>query len=135
MEKSLERTQRTFIRLLFGIFLGLVVLIGGIWGGRDLYLRWQEKRLVRRATLDMEQGNERDASLAARSILEMKPTSPAGARIMAELAEKLGERAALDWRRKVVQLAPPVDRRTDLELGQRQVLEAFWPSTRQKISW
>ena len=82
------------------------MLIGGIWGGHDLYLRWQEKRLVRRATLDMQQGNDRDASLAARSILEMKPTSPAGARIMAELAEKLGERAALDWRRKVVQLDP-----------------------------
>jgi len=106
VEKSVERTQRTFIRLLFGSLVALVVLIAAIWGGRDLYFHWQEKRLARRATIDMQQGNDRDASLAARSILEMKPSSPAGARIMAELAERVGERAALDWRRKVVQLDP-----------------------------
>src|SRR5204862_220149 len=64
------------------------------------------KRLVRRATFDIEHGNERDASLAARSILEMKPSSAAAARIMAELAEQAGERSALDWRRKVAQLDP-----------------------------
>ena len=51
MEKSVERTQRTFIRLLFGILLGLIFLIAAIWGGHDLYLRWQEKRLVRRLAL------------------------------------------------------------------------------------
>jgi len=61
---------------------------------------------VRRATIDMQQGNARDASLAARSILEMKPSSAAAARVMAELAERLGERSALDWRRKVAQLDP-----------------------------
>ena len=106
MEKSVERTQRTVIRCLFGIVFGLILLIGGIWGGHDLYVRWQEKRLVRRATFDIEHGNERDASLAARSILQMKPSSASGARIMAELAERVDERAALDWRRKVVELAP-----------------------------
>ena len=61
---------------------------------------------MRRATLDIQNGNERDASLAARSILQMKPSSASAARIMAELAEHLGERAALDWRRKVVQSDP-----------------------------
>jgi thioredoxin-like negative regulator of GroEL len=106
MEKSVERTQRTVIRFLFGILFGLILLIGAIWGGHDLYIRWQEKRLVRRATFDIEHGNERDASLAARSILQMKPSSASAARIMAELSEHAGERAALDWRRKVVELAP-----------------------------
>ena len=106
MEKSVERTQRTFIRLLFGILFSLILLIGGIWGGHDLYVRWQEKRLVRRAIYEIEHGNERGASLAARSILEMKPTSAAAARIMAELGDRVGERVALDWRRKVFELAP-----------------------------
>jgi len=91
---------------LFGILLGLIFLIAAIWGGHDLYVRWQEKRLVRRAMFDIEHGNERDASLAARSILEMKPSSARAARIMAQLAERGGERSALDWRRKVVQLDP-----------------------------
>ena len=106
MEKSVERAQRTVIRFSFGVLLGIILLIAAIWGGRDLYVRWQEKRLVRRATFDIEHGNERDASLAARSILEMKPSSAAAARIMAELAEHAGERSALDWRRKVAQLDP-----------------------------
>ena len=106
MEKSVERTQRTVIRLSFGILLGIVLLIAAVWGGHDLYLRWQEKRLVRRAMIDIERGDARDASLAARAILEMKPTSAAAARIMAELAERAGEHSALDWRRKVVQSAP-----------------------------
>ena len=106
MEKSVERTQRTVIRLLFGVLIGLIFFLAAIWGGRDLYARWQEKRLVRRATFDIEHGNERDASLAARSILEMKSSSAPAARIMAQLAERVGERSALDWRRKVVQLDP-----------------------------
>src|SRR6266446_3714805 len=80
--------------------------MAAIWGGHDLYVRWQEKRLVRRAMFDIEHGNERDAGLAARSILEMKPSSARAARIMAQLAERGGERSALDWRRKVVQLDP-----------------------------
>jgi len=88
------------------MLLGIIFLIAAIWGGHDLYLRWQEKRLVRRATIDMAQGNNRDANLAARAILEMRPTSAPAARIMAELAERVGERVALDWRRKVAQLAP-----------------------------
>ena len=61
---------------------------------------------MRRATFDIEHGNERDASLAARSILQMKPSSAPAARIMAQLSERVGERSALDWRRKVVQLDP-----------------------------
>jgi len=91
---------------LFGILLSLIFFIAAIWGGHDLYVRWQEKRLVRRATFDMEHGNERDASLAARSILEMKPSSASAARVMAQLGERVGERSALNWRRKVVQLDP-----------------------------
>jgi hypothetical protein len=106
VEKSVERTQRTFIRLFLGFGLGLIFLIAAIWGGHDVYIRWQEKRLVRRATIDIKNGDERDASLAARTILEIKPDSAAAARIMAELAEHAGERAALDWRRKAAQLDP-----------------------------
>ena len=106
VEKLIERTERTFIRLFFGIGLGLIFLIVAIWGGHNLYVHWQEKRLVRRAALDIARGDEHDAGLAARSILEMKPDSAAAARIMAELAERAGERSALDWRRKVAQLDP-----------------------------
>ena len=106
MEKSVERTQRTVIKLSLGLLIGIILLIAAIWGGHDLYVRWQEKRLVARAMFDIEKGDARSASLAARTILEMKPSSAAAARIMAQLAEALGERSALEWRRKVAQLQP-----------------------------
>ncbi len=106
MEKSVERTQRTVIRVSLGFLIGIIFLIAAFWGGHDLYVRWQEKRLVARAMFDIEKGDARSASLAARTILEMKPSSAAAARIMAQLAEAVGERSALDWRRKVAQLEP-----------------------------
>lgn len=106
VEKSVERTQRTFIRLFLGIGLGLVLLVAAIWGGHGAYIRWQEKRLVRRATIDIEKGDLRDASVAARSILQMRPDSPAAARVLAELAEHDGNRAELEWRRRVSEAVP-----------------------------
>ena len=106
VEQTVERTQRTFIKL-FLIVLGVVIFLAStIWGGRDLYVRWQEKRLVRRATAELQRGNDREASLAARTILEMNASSSAAARIMAQLAERRGERSSLDWRRKVAQEEP-----------------------------
>jgi hypothetical protein len=106
VEKSVERTQRTFIKLSFGILFGIVLLIGAIWGGHDVYVRWQERRLVRRAIIDIAKGDDRDASVAARTVLAIKPSSASAARVMAQLAERAGERSALDWRRTVLQLDP-----------------------------
>ena len=56
--------------------------------------------------IDIQKGDLRDASVAARSILEANPSSVSAARIMAELTEQANEKVALDWRRKAVQLAP-----------------------------
>ena len=106
MEKVAERTQRTFIILFLAILCVVLFLVTAIWSGRGLYIRWQEKRLARRAIIDFQNGDDRDANLAARTILEMKPTSAPAARIMAQLAERRGDRTALDWRRKVTQEEP-----------------------------
>ncbi len=106
MEKSVERTQRTFLRLTFGSFAVIVVLVALIWGGYDIYARWQERRLVQRAASAFEHGDYRTASLAARTALNLKATSVGAARIMAQIGERAGDRGALDWRRKIVQLQP-----------------------------
>lgn len=106
MEVSHQQAERFYLKLFFGGTLGIILLVAVIWGGRDLYVRWQEKRLVRRALSAMQQGDENAASLAARTVLDMKPSSAPAARVIAELAEKSGNREALDWRRKVVQFAP-----------------------------
>jgi len=106
MESFHQRKERFYLRLLFGTLLGIFLLIGIIWGGHDLYTRWQEKRLTRRATVALQNGDDATASLAARAILQMKPKSVPAARIMAELAEKSGNRAALAWRRGVAEAEP-----------------------------
>src|SRR5579864_4758692 len=106
MPVSQHHTERFYLKLLAAGFIGIVLLIAVFWGGHGIYLKWQEKRLVRRALLEIAQGNDRAASLAARSVIEMKPTSVPAARVMAQLGERAGDRAALDWRRKVAQLQP-----------------------------
>jgi tetratricopeptide (TPR) repeat protein len=106
MEVSHQRKERFYIKLLFGALIAIFLLIGLVWGGHDLYVRWQEKRLVRRAVSAMQHGDDATASLAARTVLELKPESAPAARIVAELAEKSGNRMALDWRHKVVELDP-----------------------------
>jgi hypothetical protein len=106
METSHQRTERVYLKLLLWTLIAIVLLIGVIWGGHDVYARWQERRLVRRATVALQQGDDATASLAARAVLQIKPTSAPAARIVAQLGEKTGNRAALDWRRKVVEAEP-----------------------------
>jgi hypothetical protein len=106
METSHQRTERFYLKLLFWTLIAIVLLIALGWGGRDLYVRWQERRLTRRALVALQHGDEATASLAARTVLQLKPTSAPAARIVAQLGEKGGNRAALDWRRKVVAAEP-----------------------------
>ncbi len=105
-EVSHARTERFYLKLSLGSLAGLILLIALIWGGHNLYVRWQETRLTRRALVALEHGDQRTASLAARNVLELKPGSVPAARVMAELAEKTGNRVALDWRHRVADLQP-----------------------------
>ena len=106
METSHRRTERLYLKLFFGAVIAIVLLIALIWGSHDLYARWQERRLVRRALVAIQNGDDATASLAARTVLQIKPTSAPAARIVAQLLEKTGNRAALDWRHKVVEVEP-----------------------------
>ena len=106
MEVSHRRTEHFYLKLVFWSVFGIAVLIAVCWGGRDVYARWQERRLVRRATAAIQKGDDVTASLAARAVLNIKPKSAPATRIMAQLAEKTGNRAALDFRHRVVELEP-----------------------------
>jgi predicted Zn-dependent protease len=106
VDVSQYRAERFYLKLMLGGLFGLVLLIAAFWGGHDLYVQWQERRLIRYAMFAIEHGEHRTAALAARNVLELKPSSASAARIMAQVAEKTGDRTALDWRRKVVQLEP-----------------------------
>jgi predicted Zn-dependent protease len=105
-ELSHARVERLYLKLAVGSFIAIVLLIAAIWGGRKFYVRLQERQLTRRAVAALQQGDATTASLALRALLELKPSSVLAARMMADLAEKAGNRSALDWRRKVVQAEP-----------------------------
>jgi hypothetical protein len=106
IEASHRRTESFYLKLLLGGLIGVILLIAVFWGGHSAYARWQERRLIRKAVFAIEHGDEHTASLAARNVLELRPSSASAARIMAQLTEKAGDRIALDWRRNVVQLEP-----------------------------
>jgi Flp pilus assembly protein TadD len=106
LEEPIERTQRTFIKLFLGILAMIVLVILLAWGGCRAYERWEERHQVRQATAFLERGDFRSAGLSARRALQLNVNSTGAMRIIAQLAEKAHDRVALDWRRKVVQLAP-----------------------------
>jgi len=106
MEASHRRTERFYLKLLFWSVVGIAILIAVCWGGRDIYARWQERRLIRRAAVALEHGDDATASLAARAVLQIKAKSAPAARIIAQIGEKGGNRAALDWRHRVLEVEP-----------------------------
>jgi Flp pilus assembly protein TadD len=106
LELSHGRAERFYLKLSLGIVLVLILLTALFWGSHDSYVRWQERRLIEHARFAMEHADDRTASVAARSVLELRPSSAPAARIMAELAERAGNRAALDWRHRVVGMQP-----------------------------
>src|SRR5439155_13038722 len=67
-----RRAERFYVKLLSGAIIGIILVIALFWGGHDLYIRWQEKRLVRRAVYAIEHGDDAGASLAARTVLGWK---------------------------------------------------------------
>jgi tetratricopeptide (TPR) repeat protein len=106
LEKSVERTQRTFIKLALGIPCGIILFVFIAWGGWQAYQRWEERHLVRRAAAYLSGGDVKSAALSARRALQLDSNSARAMRIVAQIAEQARDRAALDWRRKVVELEP-----------------------------
>ena len=106
MEKSVERTQRTFIKLALGIPCGIILFVFIAWGGCQAYQRWEERHLVRRAATYLSGGDVKPAALSALRALQLNSNSARAMRIVAQIAEQTRDRAALDWRQKVVELEP-----------------------------
>lgn len=106
VESSHARTERFYLKLVIAGFLAVVLLVAVIFGGRKSYAHWRERRLTQCAMAALKHDQAATASLALRALLELNPRSAVAARMMAGLAEKAGDRSALDWRRKLVQDEP-----------------------------
>jgi len=121
LQTSTERTERTYIKLILGSFGGFLVFVLLCWAGFRFYRNWQEGHLVRRAAAVMSGGDLKTASLDARRALQLNPENVVAARLVAQIAEKSGDRSSLDWRRKVLELNP-----TSVDDALALVRSAMW---------
>ena len=115
MEKSVERTQRTYLRLVFGILIGFILFVFLCWGGCRSYSVLESRHLTRRAAAYLSGGDLRQAALSARRALELNATNVGAVEVLAKVAEGANDRSALEWRRKAVELEPDsVERKLEL---------------------
>jgi Tfp pilus assembly protein PilF len=100
-----------------GVFMKKVIIAGalvvfgllGLWFfARPAYKQHKETRALEQARGYLAKGDYRNASLSARQTLGVNPRNLEACRIMAELAERSRSPAVLDWRRRMVELAPTV---------------------------
>ena len=76
LDTSAARQERVYIKISLGVLLGIVLLVFSCWG-YGTYVGWQEKRWIKRAAAYLEQGDQRSASLALRTVLQLsRPASP-----------------------------------------------------------
>ncbi|MDQ2868655.1 MAG: hypothetical protein M3R59_09645 [Verrucomicrobiota bacterium] len=95
-----------YLKVIFGGLAGVILLGAIIAGGLHFYHRWQDRHLPRVAEAYLSGGDLRAASLTARRALQIDPENADAARVMAEVAEKVGDPSTMQWWRKVYQLRP-----------------------------
>lgn len=99
-----EKIERSIIKvIIWTVGIILVLVVGSMFGYRS-FRSWQQRRLIAEANALVSEGDFKRASLDARRLLQINPKSAEACRIMARIAEKAGLRAALDWRRRVMDL-------------------------------
>lgn len=104
MEHPHDRVERSILKvILWTVGTIFVVIVGGVVGFQQ-YRAWQQRRLIAESNALVNQGDYRRASLDARRILQINPESAEAYRILARIYEKAGTRAALDSRRRVMEL-------------------------------
>ena len=106
MEIQSEKNERRFIKLIVGGLVGLTLVIVLVYAGVHFFHRWQERHLIRRAAAYLSGGDVKAAALSARRAVQMNPANADAARAMAQIADRAGDRAALEWWRKVLDLQP-----------------------------
>ncbi len=106
MEVTLQKIERSYIKLSLGLLFGFLLLIFLCWGGWRFFQGWQAQRLTRRAAAYLNIGDFKSAILTGRHAFQLDPAKAAAARVVAEAAERSGDRAAIDWWRKALELEP-----------------------------
>jgi Tfp pilus assembly protein PilF len=118
------------------IIAGIIVavVLAGLWHfGRPAYRRARETRALEQANKYLAKGDYANASLSARQALEFNPNNAEACRIMADLAEKARSPYVLDYRRRLVELAPTVQNKLLLASTALRVQEAPYPLAAQTL--
>jgi hypothetical protein len=106
LEIQSEKNEQRFIKLIVGGLVGLVLVTIIVYAGVHFFHRWQERHLIRRAAAYLSGGDVKAAALSARRAVQMNPANVEAARAMAQIADRAGDRTALEWWRKVLDLQP-----------------------------
>jgi hypothetical protein len=78
------------------------------------YRQAKERRSVAQTRRFLERGDFRNASLSARRTLQLNSRNLEACRALADLAERAHSPNALDWRRRIVELAPSIENKLAL---------------------
>jgi cytochrome c-type biogenesis protein CcmH/NrfG len=102
LKHSHDRTERALFKTLLWVFGTIVLLVALATFGYRQVRNWQVRRLSAEANALVNRGDYKRAGLEARRILQIKPESAEGIRILARIAERAGSRVAIElWRRVV----------------------------------
>ena len=105
MESSSARLERSLVKI-FLVLLGVIVLLTvGTYTGVRMFHRWQERRLLAEANALVKEGKYNRASFEAQQVLQFNAQSAGANRVLADVAERTGMRAAIDFRRRAAELA------------------------------
>jgi tetratricopeptide (TPR) repeat protein len=106
LEIQSEKNERRFIKLIVGGLVSSILVVVLAYAGVHFFHRWQERHLVRRAAAYLSGGDVKLAALSARRALQMNPANADAARALAQIADRTGDRAALEYWSKVLALQP-----------------------------
>jgi Flp pilus assembly protein TadD len=85
---------------------GLIAIVA--FGGFRGYQAWHKNHLTKQTREFFARADYQSAVLAARRLLQLDPDNAPACRVMADTAELAGNREALTWRERIVQIEPHV---------------------------
>lgn len=110
MVQYTDKIERSLLKV-FLFIVGIVVVLGLVgYGSLRVFHGYQEGRLLTQAHTFVDQHDYKRASLNAQRALQINPNSAEANRVLATISERTNLRTAVDFRKRVVELA---GRRTD----------------------
>lgn len=114
----------------------LIIALGclGLWlFGRPAYRHYRETRAIGQARKSLAKGDYRNASLSARQTLQANPLNIEACQLMADLAERSRSPYVLDWRRRIVEVAPTIQNKLMLAASALRAQAPPYPLTAQTL--